>query len=52
MHLFPKQVNTVRWNRFPVPHIHVRGEGCVVHLLTTPLTLVDVLLVGKVCVCV
>lgn len=29
-------------------HIPVRREECVGHLQTTPLTLVDVLLVGKV----
>lgn len=43
-----KQVNTVRWNRFPVLLIHVRGEECVVQLQTTPLTLVGVPLAGKV----
>lgn len=45
-----KQANTVRRNRLLVPHIPVRGEECVVRLQTTPLTLVDVPLVGKVCV--
>lgn len=38
----------MRWNRFPVPLIHARGEESVVHLQTTPLTPADVLLVGKV----
>lgn len=47
-----KQVNTVRWNRFPVPLIHVRGEEYVVRLQTTPLTPVGVPLAGKVYVCV
>lgn len=46
-----KQVNTVRWNRFPAPLIPVRVAECVVHLQTTPLTPVDVPLAGKVCVC-
>lgn len=45
-----KQGSTVRWNRYPVPLSHVRGEECVVHLQTTLLTPVDVLLAGKVCV--
>lgn len=40
----------MRRNRLLVPHIPVRGEECVVRLQTTPLTLVDVPLVGKVCV--
>lgn len=44
-----KQVKTARWRRLPVPHIHVRRAECVVQLRTTPLTLVVVLLVGKVC---
>lgn len=42
------QVNTVRWNKFPVPLIHVRGVECVVHQQITRLTPVDVQLVGKV----
>lgn len=46
----PEQENTVRWNRIPVPHIHVRGEECVFHLQITLLTPVAALLDGKVCI--